>query len=359
MRTLRTLVPPPRSTLHPLAGAEYETVKRVLRRNDRIRAAHFGLLAVSWVATRFRRPFIEKATAAAAEVPDDWHRTTPPIFVLGFWRSGTTLLHELLAADPDLAGPSLIDVLFPADAPYLARYKRRFVGGILPPTRVTDLVEVSPRSIQEEELAISNLGGPSFFAVTYFPRRYDEAVEEAMFFDGAPEARAEWRAAHGHFMKLLNVKYPGRRLLLKNPANCTRIPELLALYPDAYFVRTERAAEEVIPSFMRMQRLGDGAFSLQGRPRPRDRAAAERFHARVTGRLEEDWALISPDRRATVRYEDVIESPVQTVAGIYRDLGLEFTPTAKKRVRAYWNRKGKARTPQRIPPDEDVPVVGV
>lgn len=339
-------IPTPRGLIHPLAGAEYEVVKRVLAQDERFRLSHLGPRLVSYVVTRLRRSWIEKAEAAAAAVPDDWHVVNPPIFVLGFWRSGTTLLHELLAANLGLAAPSLIDVLFPADAPYLLKWKRRYVGGLLPPTRMTDAVTVTPTSPQEEELAVSNLGAPSFFGVSYFPHRYDEAIDEAMFFDtSSPEARLQWRAAHSHFLRLLTVKYPGRRLLLKNPANSTRIPDLLALYPDACFVRTERAPEQVIPSFMRMQALGDEAFSLQSRLRPRDREAAEAFHARVTAKLDADWDLIRPDRRSRVHYDDVVGRPMGAVEQIYRDLGIELSQAARKRGKVYWKRTGRARTP--------------
>ena len=37
----------------------------------------------------------------------------PPIFVIGHWRSGTTLMHELLALDQQLAFPSNFDAFIP------------------------------------------------------------------------------------------------------------------------------------------------------------------------------------------------------------------------------------------------------
>src|ERR687897_692102 len=37
----------------------------------------------------------------------------PPLFVLGHWRSGTTLLHDLLAVDGRFACPNLYEVMYP------------------------------------------------------------------------------------------------------------------------------------------------------------------------------------------------------------------------------------------------------
>jgi hypothetical protein len=39
---------------------------------------------------------------------------TPPVFVLGFWRSGTTLLHELLCSDPQFGFPSTYACMNPS-----------------------------------------------------------------------------------------------------------------------------------------------------------------------------------------------------------------------------------------------------
>ena len=37
----------------------------------------------------------------------------PPIFVMGHWRTGTTLMHDLFASDPGLAFPTTYECFFP------------------------------------------------------------------------------------------------------------------------------------------------------------------------------------------------------------------------------------------------------
>lgn len=343
----------PRQLFHPLAGAEFGVARAFLASVGGFQLPHLTPLIVSRVATRLRRPWIEKTAAQVAALPEDWHRTNPPVFILGFWRSGTTLLHELLATNRRFAAPSTIDVLFPADAPCLLRWKRRLVGALLPPTRGMDHVAVTPSSPQEEELAIANLGGPSFFSAFYVSASYDHAVDEAMFFDDAPARREEWRTTHAFFLKALTVKYRDRTLLLKNPANSTRIPDLLELYPDALFIRIDRPREDVIPSFLRMQEQSDAWFGLENRLGTRSRFGgrrredAEAFHARVTAKLDRDWNLIRPERRATVRYAGVVGRPLHAILSIYRDLGLDFDPEARRRCKRYWTRIAKARSPER------------
>ncbi len=36
-----------------------------------------------------------------------------PLFIIGFWRSGTTLLHNLMARDRRVAFPNSYEMLFP------------------------------------------------------------------------------------------------------------------------------------------------------------------------------------------------------------------------------------------------------
>lgn len=323
----------------------------MLRRDDRFRLSHLGPLLCAALTARQRRPWIAKAQAAAAAVPDDWWRAQPPVFVVGFWRSGTTLLHELLAADRRFATPSLIDVLCPADAPYLLKVKRRLTGVIaplIPATRLVDAVAVSVRSPQEEEVALCHLGAPSTFAAQYFPKRRDAILDEALFFEGAPEAREAWRAAHDLFLRLLAIKYPGRRLLLKNPANSTRLPELLARYPTALFVRIDRPADQVIPSFQRTTNVADAAFSLQGQATPLDYDAAARFHARVMAKLDADWEQVAPARRARVAYESFARRPLRSLAAIYRALDLDRPTETKQQQRRFWRRRARYWSPPSI-----------
>lgn len=362
--SMRDLAFKRRISFHPLCCAELGVVREVLGRDRRFRLSHLGPWVASLAVARQRKPWIEKTRAAAAAVPGDWHRTLPPIFVLGFWRSGTTLLHELLARDFSLASPTLVDILFPSDAPYLLRHKRDAVGAIAKlrldadgspskPTRMVDLVEITLQSPQEEELAMCHLAAPSFFRVSYFPREQDAHVDEALFAGEGSSERAQWRSAHELFLRTLTVKYSGRRLLLKNPANCCRIPDLLALYPDALFVRIDRTPEGSIPSFVRMMDHSYREFSLQGSATPPSTEAASAFHQRFMEKFDADWALVDPARSVAVRYEELTEAPLKTLSRIYDRLGLERSEETEVRQRRFWRRKGRRWSPSAPPPPAD------
>ena len=68
----------------------------------------------------------------------------PPVFIIGHWRSGTTLMHELMAMDSRMAFPTNFDAFV------LARHKRM----ILPCARLGRLRLIDESLFQIERIVI-------------------------------------------------------------------------------------------------------------------------------------------------------------------------------------------------------------
>jgi omega-hydroxy-beta-dihydromenaquinone-9 sulfotransferase len=80
--------------------------------------------------------------------------THPPIFVLGHWRSGTTLLHNLLTLDPQLTFPNLYQVMFSGHFLLTETVGSALTGWMLPRTRPMDNVPAGWKHSQEDEIAL-------------------------------------------------------------------------------------------------------------------------------------------------------------------------------------------------------------
>ena len=59
----------------------------------------------------------------------------PPLFILGHWRSGTTLLHNLLAIDDQFGYPNLYQVFFPHTFLCTEEVRTDLVVPLIPSTR--------------------------------------------------------------------------------------------------------------------------------------------------------------------------------------------------------------------------------
>lgn len=66
-----------------------------------------------------------------------------PVFILGHWRSGTTLLHNMLSSDPQFVTTDLYHVLGFPHFLLTRKVVTGLTGKFLPKTRPMDNMEVS------------------------------------------------------------------------------------------------------------------------------------------------------------------------------------------------------------------------
>ena len=129
---------------------------------------------------------------------------TPPVFLLGHWRSGTTHLYNVLAKGPF----GFVDPLaagLPWDCLLLARWLRPLLLRMLPEGRFIDQVAVGPDSPQEDETAIANMTRLSYFHAIYFPARFRALFRRGLFLEGAAPGAA--LVATTALFALLHVQY--------------------------------------------------------------------------------------------------------------------------------------------------------
>jgi hypothetical protein len=247
----------------------------------------------------------------------------PPVFIVGHWRSGTTFLHNLMSRDPAFCFPSIVDVLRPFDfyPNPLEFISRRIILRVLPQVRPMDGVRLDAQSPQEEEIALAAMGAASFFNCFYFPQQMTKVfAEEVLLADG--EHERAWREALSYFLAKLAALHPGRRLLLKNPANSARITQLRALFPGAKFIHIHRHPLEVFHSTRRLYRSMLPLLALQ------DYSSVDLdnhilwTYPELMSRLLDALDGLPSGHATAVRYDQLAADPVGTVAGIYRDLNL-------------------------------------
>ena len=96
--------------------------------------------------------------------PPRMERDKAPVFVLGYFRSGTTFLQNLLAADPNLRSPSWPQVLAPQTFVLGWALLRYLFVPLLPLTRLDAVVPMGAKLPAEDDFALNNLGGMSILA---------------------------------------------------------------------------------------------------------------------------------------------------------------------------------------------------
>ncbi|KDO22370.1 hypothetical protein SPRG_11322 [Saprolegnia parasitica CBS 223.65] len=195
----------------------------------------------------------------AIPLPED------PVFVIGHMRTGTTLLHNLLASDDDsFYTCTTFCICFPTAFLWFEKWGKRLFASKIPPTRPMDAMPLHFDLPQEDECATSVLShGASYYQAFAFMaqetslRKFLTLAPE----DGAtPEDEARWTQAFLFFIKKLTlrsslVQAPSttrRRLLLKSPIHTARVPLLRKLFPKATFIYLHRDPYKVLQSTAHM-----------------------------------------------------------------------------------------------------------
>src|SRR5215470_8195988 len=158
-----------------------------------------------------------------------------PLFIIGHWRTGTTLLHELLILDERHHFPNTYECLEPNHFLLTEKLITRWLWFLMPSRRPMDNMPAGWDRPQEDEFALCMLGQPSPYLTIAFPNRPPQYPEYLDLDTVPPRARAAWKKDFYRFIQHLTFK-DSRRLVLKSPPHTCRIPHLLELFPEARFV---------------------------------------------------------------------------------------------------------------------------
>lgn len=265
-----------------------------------------------------------------------------PIFVIGHWRTGTTLLHELLILDERHRAPNTCECFAPDDflisGPLFRRLKI-----LVPSRRPMDNMDMGWDRPQEDEFALAIMGQPSPYHRIAFPNQEDS--EPAAFdLEGLePEVREGWKRALLDFLKRVQVARPGR-MVLKSPTHSFRIQTLLELFPDARFVHIVRDPRVVFPSTVHLWRKLHAAQGLQTPTHEGLEEYVFRTFEHLYRKVEEGKALVDPSRFAEIRYEELVADPVGTMRVLYEHLGLGQFEQVQPRLDAYLAERSDYRT---------------
>lgn len=322
---------------HFMCVAPLEAVLRILwRAQGQIPAAYWPrlvlLLLLSGISTVASLPERVIVGVWLRLRPPRMERDNAPVFVLGYFRSGTTFLQNLLAADPSLRSPSWPQVLAPQTFVLGWAVLRYLFVPLLPLTRLNTVMPVGAGLPAEDDFALNNMGGMSVLAgrailprrQAFFNRFHDlDALSAGEF--------SRWRSHQFAFVQKLTLVAGGRRLLLKSPSHTARVRYLLELFPGAKFVHISRSPEAVFRSNLLLARELQRAFALQP-PLPEDEQEEIIAHEYLATEMHylADRAQIPAADLAEVRLQDLVADPIGEMKRIYRELGLSFSPSSEE-----------------------------
>jgi len=277
----------------------------------------------------------------------------PPIFILGHWRQGTTLLHDLFNCNPDWAFMTLFESIFPNHFLYSSGILSKVVGSVLPETRPQDDWKINPNVPSEHDFAIANLSSMSPYVGGYFPENQEFYNKYATLEDMTDKQINKIRKSFEWVVKKLTLKKKFKRLVLKSPVDTARVKFLLESYPDAKYVHIKRNPFEVFYSTKRMHEKLITIMQLQDGYPDLDEFVLTIFEG-MYKIFYEEVKLIPEGNYIEIRYEDFVANPLDTMTQIYETLSLPGYDKAKPIIEKYLENIRDYKPSSYNFPEEDV-----
>lgn len=279
-------------------------------------------------------------------VAEDWKRhpemgrekIVRPLFVVGLPRTGSTILHDLLAQDPDNRVPLTWECDRPSPPPERATY------------------ETDPRIAEVDAILAQESGTyiPEFKAIHFMGARVPQECVMLQAFDFTSvifanqfripsyeawventDLRAVY-ATHRRQLQYMQWRCPGVRWVLKSTGHLWGLGALFETYPDAMIVQTHRDPLKFLSSHASLVCVARRMESDEVEPREVglewsnswEDALRKGMAFRASGRIPEE-------RFFDVRYADFMRDPIAMVRKVYAHFDLDLGREAEARMRSF------------------------
>jgi hypothetical protein len=312
--------------------AQLTLMGRLMARND----------IFLWLRTRLMVTEVLKKNPEILE-----QEIVAPMVIVGLPRSGTSILFELLAQDPDVGVPLMWEAMQPCPPPEAASYQHD------PRIDQADKLFTQWSRVAPEFASMHEMRGdiPAecglLMAGTFISDHIASLHQTPSY--SAYCMQADFKPVyeyHKTILKILQWKNPRKRWLLKAPEHQVHLDTLLQVYPDAQIVQTHRDPIKCMASTTSLMGTlyyirSDQAFN------------AEMFENIIMGeataqRLEHvmqqrDSGIVPQANIVDSRYQDLMEEPMLCIDKIYKHFGLALDGTAKERMLNYLSNKPKGK----------------
>jgi Sulfotransferase family len=293
----------------------------------------FGYFGTRWDVVRFLSNLLrlrheERAMPEILAEPIE-----RPLFILGLPRSGTTFLHQLLAADPNNQVPRVWQLIHPypeLQARSSRDHRRQRVARQLRMFRLLapqfhSLHPIGADSPQECSEITAHVFASLRFGATYAIPSYGRWLDRIGHLDAY--------RFHRRFLQHLQRQAGARgRWVLKCPDHIFALGAIRAAYPDARLVFMHRDPLRALVSVTRLTEVLRRPFTRRIDRATIGREELDRWSAGtdLMIRAADEEAFAEPIHH--IHYRELVSDPLAAVQRLYRHFGLVLEPEAADHI---------------------------
>lgn len=269
-----------------------------------------------------------------------------PVFIVGLPRTGTTILHDILAQDPANRAPMTWEAMFPSPPPETATFETDpridTCEALFPDidAQIPGFKAMHPMGARLTQECVTLMGEamctPLFHNQFRVPSYQDWVDDEADFSDVY--------AFHFQQLQHLQSRHASDRWVLKTGAHLWGLSHLLETYPDARIVFTHRDPVDSMTSYASLTSLVRSMSSDQV-----DRAEVARdWTARLQKVVSRGMRVRNEGHYPNARFYDMhfpdfVADQFSVIEKIYDHFDLPMSESGAARMRAFIadNPKGK------------------
>jgi len=247
----------------------------------------------------------------------------------GLPRTGSTMLHRMLAAAPTLTGVRWYEtqnyVPLPGEVRGDPAPRKAAAQGILDYmlTKIPELMSIHPMSIEqpdEEVIILGQLFSSSMIEATYFVPDYAAWLSEQ-----------DARPAYDDLVQILqslqwqDESRAGKSWVLKTPGHLMALDTVMDVFPDAKIVMTHRDPISTVPSYCSME----ASLYKMGSDEVSNDMIGEYWSARLKDWLDRFMAVreqAGASRFIDVNYKDLLSSPKEEGLRVLKAAGVPHSP---------------------------------
>jgi hypothetical protein len=268
--------------------------------------------------------------------------TTDPVFILGFYRSGTSYLHQCFALDDRLGYHTNFQMVFPEVMLSTEKILLPVLESICRTFKIKDSVHRVPLSFRfpgEEDATMATYVDTRGAQWGYFyPGMMHHQFEKYVLFENvAAEELEAWKQSFIYLLKKISLANDGKQLVLKSPPNTARIKFLLSIFPNAKFVFIHRNPYDVYTSNKRFWGVVQKTYALKTAMTADINTIILDTYSKATSRYLQHKQLVPDGQLVEIAYDSFVQNPVENMQKIYESLHMDAFEYYREKLASFTN----------------------